>query len=72
MFAAYQEFSTDRYEHRLNQEIAGLRLEMHQGLAALRQDLIDVKADLMKWTLLLWLGQFAALTAVLSYMLRAR
>ena len=28
MFAAYQEFSTDRYERRLNQEIAGLRLEM--------------------------------------------
>jgi hypothetical protein len=45
---------------------------MHQGLGALRQDMIGVKADLMKWTLLLWLGQFAALTAVLSYMLRAR
>jgi hypothetical protein len=72
MFAAYQEFSTDRYEHRLNQEIEKLRLEMHQGLGALRQDMIGVKADLMKWTLLLWLGQFAALTAVLSYMLRAR
>jgi len=72
MFAAYQEFSTDRYERRLNQEIAGLRLEVHQGLAALRQDMIGVKADLMKWTLLLWLGQFAALTAVLSYLLRAR
>jgi hypothetical protein len=72
MFAAYQEFSTDRYERRLNQEIAGLRLEAHRGLAALRQDMIGVKADLMKWTLLLWLGQFAALTAVLSYMLRAR
>jgi len=70
MFAAHQEFSTDRYERRLNQEIAGLRLEMHQGLAALRQEMIGVKADLMKWTLLLWLGQFAALTAVLSYMLR--
>jgi hypothetical protein len=72
MFAAHQEFSTDRYERRLNQEIAGLRLEMHQGLASLRQDMIGVKADLMKWTLLLWLGQFAALTAVLSYMLHGR
>jgi hypothetical protein len=69
MFAAHQEFSTDRYD-RLNREIAGLRLEMHQGLASLRQDMIGVKADLMKWTLLLWLGQFAALTAVLSYKLR--
>ena len=70
MFAAYQEFSTDRYERRLNHEIAGLRLEMHDGLAGIRQEMIGIKGDLMKWTLLLWLGQFAALTAVLSYMLR--
>jgi hypothetical protein len=70
MFAAYQEFSTDRYERRLNAEIAGLRLELHDGLAGIRQEMTHTRADLMKWTLLLWLGQFAALTAVLSYMLR--
>ncbi|HEY1301958.1 MAG TPA: hypothetical protein VGF24_00310 [Vicinamibacterales bacterium] len=72
MFAAYQEFSTDRYERRLNQEIAGLRLELHDGLSGIRQDMANVRADLMKWTLLLWLGQFAAITAVLSLILRGR
>src|SRR5262245_27190216 len=65
MFAAYQEFATDRYERRLNQDIAGLRLELHDGLAGIRQELSHTRADLMKWTLLLWLSQFAALTAVL-------
>ena len=72
MFTAYQEFSTDRYERRLNQEIAGLRLELHDGLAGIRQDMVNVRADLMKWTLLLWLGQFAALATVLSLILRGR
>jgi hypothetical protein len=70
MFAAYQEFSTDRYERRLNAEIAGLRLELHDGLGGIRHEMMHIRADLMKWTFLLWLGQFAALTAVLSYMLR--
>jgi hypothetical protein len=69
MFTAYQDFSTDRYERRLNQEIAGLRLELHDGLAGIRQEMANVRADLMKWTLLLWLGQFGAITAILSYML---
>jgi len=72
MFTAYQEFSTDRYERRLNQEIAGLRLELHDGLAGIRQEMAHSRADLMKWTLLLWLGQFAAMTGVLSYMLPGR
>jgi hypothetical protein len=69
MFTAYQEFATDRYERRLNQEIAGLRLELHDGLAAIREDVANARADLMKWTLLLWLGQFAAISAVLSQIL---
>ena len=68
MFSAYQEFSTDRYERRLNQEIASLRLELHDGLARIREDVANVRADLMKWSLLLWLGQFAALAGVLSYL----
>src|SRR5262247_4024221 len=63
MFTAYQEFATDRYERRLNQEIARLRLELHDGLAGIRQDMANVRADLIKWTLLLWLGQFAAIAA---------
>ena len=68
MFSAYQEFSTDRYERRRNQEIASLRLELHDGLARIREDVANVRADLMKWSLLLWLGQFAALAGVLSYL----
>ena len=69
MFTAFQEFATDRYERRLTQEIAGLRLELHDGLGAIRQDMANMRADLMKGTLVLWLGQFAAFVGLMSYVL---
>ena len=35
----------------------------------MRSDMAAMKGDLMKWSLLLWVGQFAALLGALSYML---
>ena len=32
----------------------------------------EQRVELLKWSLLFWVGQFAAFTAVLSFMLRAR
>ena len=59
MFAAYHQFATDRYERRLAEETARVRV-----------DIANLRADLMKWTFLLWVGQFAALSAVFSYIVR--
>ena len=68
--------AAERFERRLAQEITGLELrltkEMHAGFAAIRQEMSDQRSDLLKWSLLFWVGQFAAFTAVLSFMLRAR
>lgn len=50
------------FEHRLADEIGRLRLDVVEQLAALR-------FDLLKWSFLFWLGQFAAVTALLSFIL---
>jgi hypothetical protein len=47
------------FERRLGQETSKLRLEM----AAL-------KFDLLKWNFLFWVGQLAAMTAIMSLLLR--
>ena len=46
--------------------------EMHAGFTAIRREISDLRADLLKWSLLFCVGQFAAFIAVLSYMLRGR
>jgi hypothetical protein len=72
MFSQYQQFSTDRYERRLMHEVGALRLELHDGLAALRVELERTRSDVIKWNLLMWIGQFAAMVSVMSYMLNGR
>lgn len=67
---------TERFERRLAEEIARLRVdltqEMHAGFTALRKEMAEQRAELLKWSMLFWIGQFAAFTAVLSFMLRNR
>jgi hypothetical protein len=58
-FADAHRLATASFERRLGEEMSKLRLEM----AAL-------KFDLLKWTFLFWIGQLAAITAILSVMLR--
>ncbi len=70
MFAAYHQFSTDRYERRLTEETAAIRIELHQGLAGIRVEIARTRADLMKWSLLMWIGQFAAILGAMSFMLQ--
>ncbi len=68
--------AAERFESRLSGEIASLRVdlsrEIHAGFAALRKEAADHRVELLKWCLLFWIGQFAAVAAVLSFMLRGR
>ncbi|MFB3855519.1 MAG: LA_3696 family protein [Vicinamibacterales bacterium] len=57
--------------------LAAVRQEMAQGFAAIRQEMAaqrielgDRIADLYKWSFLFWIGQLAAMAALLSFMLR--
>lgn len=72
MFSAYQQFATDRYETRLIEVQSSLRQEFRDGLAGIRVEIAEAKADIIKWTLVMWIGQFAALAGVISFVLRSR
>jgi len=71
MFGLYHQIATDRFERRLTEEISALRLEMHQGFAALRQETATTRVELLKWSLLFSVGQLAAIAGLLAYMLPA-
>ena len=51
------------FERRVNEEISRFRLEMIERISELR-------FDLLKWNFLFWIGQLAAMTAILGVMLR--
>ena len=68
----------ERLERRLTEEISGLRaemyrelhslrLELHDGLAAVRHEMAAMRADILKWSFLFWIGQVGTIAALLSF-----
>jgi len=55
--------AVDRFERRLAEELAELRV-------ALVREIHDGRVETFKWTFLFWLGQVAAIAGLLAYMLR--
>jgi hypothetical protein len=49
---------------------ANLRVTMADGFSTLRREMSEMRVDMVRVSFLFWLGQFAALVAVLAYMLR--
>jgi len=72
MIAGYDQAATTRIDRRLDQMRHEFRLELHEGLAGIRTKMANMRADLFKWMLVFWIGQFAALVGALSYMLPGR
>ena len=75
----------ERFEKRLTQEIGTLRVDMARGFAAVRADmakelaavrtelnvgLAESRASIVKWSFLFWVGQFAAVSAMMAFLLR--
>lgn len=69
--------ATDRFERRLAEETGKLRVEMAQGFGELRADLatgigglraemIECNHELLKWALVFWATQIAAVAALLA------
>ena len=67
--------ATERFERRLTQEISLLRQDFHQslneGLAGIRTELATVRVEMLRWSFVFWIGQVAAVAALLAFMLRA-
>lgn len=68
MFTLYHQLASERFERHLIQEIGGLRLEMHQGFAAIRQEMAASHIMWLRWSFLFWIGQVAAMIGILAYM----
>ena len=62
MFADAHKLAVASFERRLGEEIAAFRLDVTKQLA-------DMRFELLKWSFLFWIGQVAALTALLSLLL---
>lgn len=73
--------SCDRFERRLVEEIAGVRLHITQVEASIRQDMTRMGAalrqemaagrvELLTWCFLFWIGQVVAVAGVMSMLLR--
>lgn len=72
----------ERFERRLSQEVATMRIDMAKEFAAVRVDLAQESAatrteltrglaSVLKWSFLFWIGQFAAVSAMMAFLMRA-
>jgi len=65
-----------RVDSSLRTEIAKtegrLRVEMAEGFAGVRRDIVDMRAEVLRWAFAFWLGQFAATAGLLAFLLRPR
>jgi hypothetical protein len=62
------QIATERFERRLAEENAKLRIQMTEGFGSLRAKMIDRNAELLKWGLIFGATQAGALAAVIAVM----
>jgi hypothetical protein len=62
--------ASHRFERRLTEEITALRVELHDGLASVLQELVTSRVETLRWSFLFWVGQVAAMAGLLAFMLR--
>jgi len=75
--------ATERFERRLAEELAKMRVELAQGLASLRQEIAEgngalrkefheslsaTHTALLRWSLVFWTGQVVVLVALLRFL----
>ena len=70
MFAEVHRLGEERLDHRIAEVSASLDRRLAETKAELRLDMATLKFDILKWNFLFWIGQLAALTGILSVMLR--
>jgi hypothetical protein len=59
------QIATERFERRLAEENAKLRIQMTEGFGSLRAEMIDRNSGLLKWALIFGATQTGALAAVI-------
>jgi hypothetical protein len=49
---------------------SGVRIALAEGLSEIKADISEARVNLVYWSFLFWLGQFAAIGALMGVMLR--
>ena len=49
---------------------SGVRIALAEGLSKIRSDISEARVNVVYWSFLFWIGQFAATAALIGYMLR--
>ena len=70
MFAEAHRIGTEQLDRRMADASASFDRKLAELKSELRLDMATLKFDLLKWNFLFWVAQLAALTAILSAMLR--
>ena len=65
------ELNFARFDAKLEQRVAEVKAELRQEMAQLRTDLADLRANLIKWMFVFWMGQ-AGLTVGLVLLVGRR
>lgn len=63
------EFATMRVE--VAKEFAAMRVETAKEFAALHGEFAEARVSLLKWSFLFWIGQFAAVSGMMAFLLSA-
>ena len=50
---------------------AGIRVALTEGLSKIRTEMSEMRVDVIRWSFVFWIGQFAATAALLGFMLRS-
>jgi hypothetical protein len=67
-----QQVPPDRFERRLAEESAKLRVDMAHLEGRLLAKIGEVKADVLKWSFIFWIGQVVTMTAIMSALLNGQ
>jgi len=62
--------AAEKFERRLTEEVARLEAKISQEVARLETKISEVKADLIRWMFLFWVGQLGAILGILLMFFR--
>ena len=62
--------AAERFDRRLSEEVGALRLDMVKEFATLRTEMATSRFEMLKWAFVFWIGQFAAVSAMMTFLLR--
>jgi hypothetical protein len=70
MFAEAYRIGTEQLDRRIAEVSARFDRKLDEEMSKLRLEMATLKFDIVKWNFLFWIGQLAAMTGILSLMLR--